>query len=140
MLGKMANQRGFTLIETILTIVLLSFGLIGGLTLFRNSTENSLTKDYRVIASQLASEKIESILLDKEFQGYDTITEANYPDENLADPYGEFSRSVTIQEVDPDDMTTPSAGSGYKRIDVDVTWGAEGYQTITVSTLVTDYS
>ena len=122
-----------------MTVVILSFGLVGGMTLFQNSTDNSLSKDYRVIANQLASEKIESILLDKTSLGYDGILEAGYPDEDLADPYELFSRSTTIQEVQADDLTTPEVGSGYKRVDVQVTWGAEDYQTITVSTVLTSY-
>ncbi|MDO8518977.1 MAG: prepilin-type N-terminal cleavage/methylation domain-containing protein [Deltaproteobacteria bacterium] len=138
--GVLKNKKGFSLIEAILTITLLSLGLAGGLTLFQNSTDNSLMKDNRVIASQLASEKLESIILDKTFQGYDFIDETNYPDEDLADPFDAFSRSVIIEEVQAADLTTPEVGSGYKRIDVQVTWGVEGYQTITVSTVLTDYT
>lgn len=134
------NEGGFTFIEAILTVVLLSFGLVGGLVLFQNSTDNSLTKDYKVIASELANEKIESIILDKKYQGYNYIVSANYPFETLPAPYSLFTRSVTITEVQSDDLTTPQAGSGFKRVDVRVTWGAEAYQTIIVTTLVTSYS
>ena len=134
------NQRGFSLIEAVLTITLLAIGFAGGLALFTNSTDNSLLKDYRVIASQLASEKLELIILDKTFQGYDYVDAVNYPDEDLADPYDNFTRTVTVEEVQSADLTTPEANSGYKRVDVQVTWGAETYQTITVSTVLTEYS
>lgn len=134
------NERGFTLIEAILTVVLLSFGLVGGLTLFKNATDNSLTKNDEVIAGELAGEKLESILLDKKIQGYGFVLQANYPNEQMAAPYQEFTRSVTIQEVQAADLTTPQVGSGYKKIDVHVTWGAQNYQTITVSTVVSNYS
>lgn len=134
------NEGGFTLIEAILTVVLLSFGLVGGLTLFRNVTDNSLSKNNQVIASALAGEKLESILLDKTAQGYGFILQANYPDEQMAAPNQTFTRSVTIQEVQAADLTTPQVGSGYKRIDVQVTWGVQNFQTITVSTVVSNYS
>ena len=140
MTSLLQDGKGFTLIEAILTVVLLSFGLVGGLTLFKNATDNSLVKDYQVVASQLASEKLESILLDKKTLGYNAIIQANYPNENLPAPYQNFTRSVTIQEVQASDLSTAQAGSGYKRIDVHVTWGAQAYQTIIISTVVSNYS
>lgn len=134
------NQSGFTFLEMILTTVVLSVGLWGGMALFHNATLHSLDNDSRVIASELAGEKIESIVADKTFRGYGWIVGANYPAEVLVPPHQGFTRSVTITEVNPNDLTTPMAGSGYKKIDVQVGWGNQGFQSVVVSTLLTDYT
>src|SRR3990167_6581319 len=92
MLQRLHNQKGFSFIEAILTTALMSWALWGILTVFYSASNSSLEGDYRVVASQLASEKMEEVIADKSFQGYSTITEANYPDETLADPYNGFAR------------------------------------------------
>lgn len=140
MLRLLKNQSGFSFIEAILVTSLLAIGLWGGLAIFQNITSNTLESDMRVMASHLASEKIETIIADKTFQGYDWIIESNYPDETLTGAYQGFSRHVSITEVSSVDLITPSAGSGFKKVDVQVTWGPENYQTIVVSTMVTDYT
>lgn len=140
MLRLLKNHSGFTFIEAILVTALLSIGLWGGLAIFQNITTNTLESDMRVIASQLASEKIETIIADKTFQGYNWIIETNYPDETLTGAQQGFSRQVNITEVSSVDLSTPSPGSGFKKVDVLVTWGPENYQTIVVSTMVTDYT
>ena len=119
----------------------MSWALWGILTVFYSASNSSLEGDYRVVASQLASEKMEEVIADKSFQGYSTITEANYPDETLADPYNGFARETDVTEVDPSDLSTPQVGSGYKRVDVRVTWGSDDSDTtIVVSTVLTDYT
>ena len=141
MLQRLHNQKGFSFIEAILTTALMSWALWGILTVFYSASNSSLEGDYRVVASQLASEKMEEVIADKSFQGYSPITEANYPDETLADPYNGFARETDVTEVDPSDLSTPQVGSGYKRVDVRVTWGSDDSDTtIVVSTVLTDYT
>lgn len=134
------NNKGFTFIETILTTLVLSVGLWGGFAIFHNATINSFNNDFRVIATQLAAEKIETITADKSFRGYDYVTGSNYPGETLGGAYNGFTRSVNITEVSSSDFNTVETGSGYKRVDVLVTWGAESFEVITVSTVLSDYS
>lgn len=138
--GLLKNEAGFTFLEIILTTTLLAVGFAGGFALLQNTTNNSLENDMRVIASQLASEKIETIIADKTFKTYDWILPANYPVENLNAPYSGFTRTIDILEVDPADLATAQPGSGYKKVDVVVSWGALPSQAIRVTTLVTDYS
>ena len=138
--NQLLDCRGFTLIEAVLTTVLLGLGLGGSLTLLQTATVSSLENDTRITASQLAHEKIETIIAEKTFRGYAWADNANYPAEILNPPYSSYSRATNITEVDPADLTTPQAGSGIKRVDVTVTWGLENFQSITVSTVVGDYS
>lgn len=137
------NSAGFSFVEAILTTVVLAVGLWGGLALLHNATSHSINNDYRIIGIQLANKKLEIIIADKTFRGYDWIDESNYPTEILADPYSGFTRSITVTEVDPadfNDTQNPVADSGYKRVDVQVTWGTEPHQKIIMSTVLSSYT
>lgn len=139
-INRLKDKSGFSFLEAVMTTLFLSVGLWGGVAMFMNATSNSAYSDFRVMATGLANEKIEMIINDKMNQGFDYIDEANYDAENMEAPYTGFSRSVTVTEVDSTDFITPSEGSGYKRVDVTVVWGPEAYETITVSTIVSNYS
>lgn len=140
MLKKLKESGGFSLLENILATVLVAIGLMGGLLALQNSTLHTVNSDLSSIATQLANEKVEAILADKEYLGYDyLVAESNYPTEQLADDLSGFERTVTIMEVSAEDMTTPEEGSGVKKVNVVVNWGNKDYQTVSVTTLVTDY-
>ncbi|MBF0105102.1 MAG: prepilin-type N-terminal cleavage/methylation domain-containing protein [Deltaproteobacteria bacterium] len=140
MFKRLKDQKGFSLIEAIFATTILAVGLVGGMLTLQNSTLHTVNADFSSIATQLANEKIEAILADKEYLGYGYLdAEANYPAEQLAEDFNAFERFVTITEVDPDDLTEPQEGSGVKKINVVVNWGEKDYQTVTVTTLVTDY-
>lgn len=91
------------------------------------------------MATQLANEKIETIIADKTFQGFDYIDENNYPTENLAGDFNGFTRTIAVDEVSAADLETSQSESGYKRVDVSVSWGNDNGQNILVSTIVTEY-
>ena len=137
------NNKGFSLIEAVLSTMILSIGLMGGVLLMQNATVASVNSDFQAIASQLANEKLETILADNYMTDgkYSIITNGNYPAENLG--YGTqdnvFQRSVSITEVD-EDLSQSQAGSGLKKVDVTVSWGENLYERITISTLVSDYN
>lgn len=135
----LTNNKGFSFIEAILTTVLLSTILMALITMFQNAISHTNDTDARVTATQLANEQIESVMADKTFCGYSCVATGTTT-ETLDDPYSMYSRQTIIYEVDSSDLTTESSGSGYKRVDVTVTWGAESYQSINVSTVLTDYS
>lgn len=142
MMKKWKNQNGFSLIEGVLATMLLSFSLSGGVFMMQNTMKNSISSDYRIIATQLANEKIETILADKALDlGYNGITSDAYQSESLS--YGNnnsaFARSVSVTEVAENDLTTPEEGSGMKKVEVTVSWGQESNEQITVSTLLTNY-
>ena len=137
--SPLKNQKGFSFIEAILATVVLSFGMFGSLTLIQSATANSNYNDMRVVATNLATQKIEQIVSDKSFKGYDWIADENYTVEQLSASNAGFSRSVSVNEVDSSDLTTPEVGSGFKKVDISVTWGDEAYESITVSSIVTDY-
>lgn len=136
---KLGSQKGFTLIETVLTTMLLSVGLLGSMQLFYTASNSSLDNNYRIHASQLGNEKIETIIADKTFKGYNYLTTSNYPLETMPTPDSGYTRQVAINEVNPTDLKTVQANSGYKKIDVTVKWGNLDYQSLVVSSLATNY-
>lgn len=142
MLRLLKNQKGFTFIESILTTLVLSMGLWGTMALFQNATSHVSTSNWQVIATQLANEKLENIIADKKFQGYNIIDSTNYPNETLNAPYQGVQRNVTIVEVSPADFSTPEPNSGYKLVTVEVVWSQEvgSLGSINVSTLLTNYT
>ncbi|MBX7149266.1 prepilin-type N-terminal cleavage/methylation domain-containing protein [bacterium] len=140
LLKKLHNQKGFTFIEAILTAVLLAVGLTGGYAMMQNSIDHSLDNDHLVIGSQLANEKLQMIIADKTFVGYSSITQNNYQQETLSGSYRGFTRSTSVTEVSSSDLSTPQAGSGYKKVEVTVRWGNDTGQQVKVSTMLANHT
>lgn len=134
---KLKNQKGFTLVESIMTTVLLGVGLLGGMMVMQNSVLHTVKGDMSTIATQLASEKVESILADKAFNSYEYLDSDNYDTEQL-DTYN-MTRWVSIVEVSGEDLETPSEGSGMKKVDVTVAWGDTSAEQVVVTTLISSY-
>ncbi len=137
MLQRMNNQCGSSLIDVVLTTLVLGTALFGGILAMQTVTAHSVNGDLNSIAVQFANEKIEAIMADAEYKGYEAVVDANYSSENIPDHYN-MTRSVGIVEVSESDLSTPAAGSGLKKIDVTVTWGVGEYQTVTLTTMVAE--
>lgn len=138
MFNRIKKRDGFTMLESILSTTILGVGLMAGMMVMKNSVIHTANADCHQTATELAKEKIESILADKTFLGYDHVIDAtNYPTEKVQ---GNYKRTVTIKEVDPDDLTTISDGSGLNKIEVAVEWGTKSYQIVRMTTLIADYN
>lgn len=133
------NQRGFSLVEAILTLVILAVGTFGVMSIFTSSVDKFNNSEQMSISSFLAQGKLEEMIAGKKSQGYVSITNVNYPaNEDLAGlGYAGYTRTTTILEVDDADLTTASPSSGYKRITVSVTTPMN--ETYTFYTLVTNW-
>jgi len=135
---RIKNQKGFTLIETILTSIIIGVGLMGGMVVMQNATANTVNNDLSTIATQLANQKIEQMIADSKFIGYETLISDNYPNEVVTDIYN-MLRKVIIAEVSSVDLSVVEPGSGLKSVSATVSWGTKDYQTVTVTTLIADY-
>ncbi len=134
------NKRsfGFTLIEVTLTIVIISVGLFGMMILFDNVTRGAMEGDMNITAAYLARDKLEQLMMDKVYKGYDYISTSSYPaNDNVMVGSYNYIRQLSIYEVNKNDLTSVLAGSGFKRIDVTLKWGTANNQKWTESTLVT---
>ncbi len=145
-----SDERGFTLVETIMVIVLL--GIVGAavllpfITSLRGSADPVITQQ----AIFLAQEKLDQMIADRRDtatpRGYSYATNpSNYPAENPVSGFTGFSRSVDIACF----TGTPFTGSGsapspncatpydYARITVTVTHAAVG--NVNAVTLLGNY-
>ena len=140
--GRMA---GFTLIETIITLVVLSIAAVGVLSVFTVGTKGSANPLIADQAVQLAQEKMDTIIGDREntARGFAYIVPGNYPAENAATlGFPGFSRTTTIICVDPGSLNTdntfaPPCTSGYTHVTVTVANTLIG--SVSVETIVTNY-
>ena len=133
------RQRGFTFIETVMAIVVIGVGLFGLMHLFTGTVSNAFVTDQAIQATELARERLERVVFDKKMNGYNYVTTANYPAvENFTGAFSPFTRTMTILEVRSDNLTTASAGSGYKRVSVTVSWPTG--HSVQLETLVTKWN
>ena len=131
------NQRGFTLIEIIITIVLLAILTSGLMAMFTTYSKRNGDPSVFTQATELAQEKMEQIISDKEnsAKGFSYVANANYPAENPVFGFTNFNRSVSIIYVDPaGNLNAPAAGTpNYKNISVTV---SNLMGSVTTSTLI----
>jgi prepilin-type N-terminal cleavage/methylation domain-containing protein len=132
------HKNGFTLIETILVIIVLGIASYGLLNVFISGLKKSAYPLKGVQAVTLAKEKLEIIMADKHdaLKGYPFLIAANYSDETPVAGFSDFDRTVSFLEVDSTDLSAASPGSGFKKITVTVSWDKED---VSLVSLVTDY-
>ncbi len=140
MMRSFAKRKngGFTLIETVLIIVVLGIASYGVLTVFISGLKSSASPVLGVQGIELAKEKLEIIMADKHdgAKGYGYLIPANYPAESPVSGFSDFNRSVTFLEVDGTDLATFSPGSGFMRVSVTVSWVGD---SVTLETVAADY-
>lgn len=103
------NKKGFTFVETLVSVTILSFVIIGVLTMTTVHIKMNSFALHHTKAVQLAEEGVEILLrLDSSLlpgyytpgqtEGFGTITK--YPD---------FSRTITVSQIDMDNYTITSS-------------------------------
>lgn len=136
----MRNNRGFTLIETLMVIVLM--GIMGTGLLYYFAGLGSSTQAQVVQATALGQEKVERIIADKKANGFNSIV--SEAPAALTAPYGRFTREVEVYCVNEADLdlsagTMPNCNDtdiSAKRVKVTVSWQGG---TIDVTTVITDH-
>ena len=156
---KMVNEKGHSLVELIVAVVVLSFALLGLLNLFFNIAIGNVQAKYRDTANLLAQELTEEIkskrfdeFSQKDGTGnwsvigvdsgetastkstFDDVDDYNsLPAENLTNPYAGYTRTAVVNYVSPSDLNgTSTRDQSYKRATVTVKRG-----TVTYASLVT---
>lgn len=141
---RLNDQTGLTVIEIILAILVVSIAVVGMTSAISFVGQGSLDAEVTSNAKELAQEKMEQIMGDKRDAalGYaSVITPGQYPAEPAVAGFTNYSRSVTITEVNPNDLSAALAGSGFARVVVDVSYaGLPGVPTPAASlvTVVTN--
>ncbi len=137
--GNFSSARGFSFIEALFAIVILSFAAIGLMNLLSNISYIHYREEASTLAVHLAEEKLEKIISDKISQGYAAISNSLYPSETITLNNLNFTRTTNIDEVSTTDLLTTSAGSGLKRVEVTVTAPVTLSQTVRVTSLMGYY-
>lgn len=119
-----SSDKGFTLVEVIITMILLVVGLVSIINIFGISLFADSEVEHRITALSLAQEKMEEI---KDAASYSDIDSFASGKTNLTGDFASFSREVTVSG-DP------------KEVNVIVYWNAKtDEQNINLVSLLTDY-
>lgn len=136
----MARARGFTIIEAIITIVVLSIAAPPMLLALREAERQRTAPVQADRGRWLAAERLEEIVADRHAstRGWAYVVNANYSPEDPVQGFPGFSRQVSIQETG---ASLSGIGTGYKLVRVSVSWrDAGGTKTLEVGTVLTEYS
>jgi len=98
MFGPGAGERGFTLIELVLVIVIAGVALFPIAMMFASATANSPQPELVTQAVFLAQDRMENVLGDfhAPSRGYPYISTSNYPAETAISGFPGFTRSVFV--------------------------------------------
>lgn len=117
-------KKGFTLLEILITIVVLVAGVVVLMQMFSIGMFADTDVENATIALNLAQEKMEEIRDASTYSGIDSFASARA---NLGGDFSDFDREVTVAG-DP------------KQVDVLVYWTVKGQdQSINLVTLFADY-
>jgi prepilin-type N-terminal cleavage/methylation domain-containing protein len=125
------SAGGFTLIEVIITIVLVGIFMAAIGIPFMSGIRESELPEIVLTAQFLAVEKLEQLAA----ADYDVISDE--PRASVSG-YPAYEREVDETEVDGTDLSTPQAGSGYRSITVTVYHSKLPPAGISLVTLRTD--
>jgi prepilin-type N-terminal cleavage/methylation domain-containing protein len=138
---RCTRRRGFTLIEAVISIVILTVAIPPMLWSISQAQKQRVTPMKVSKARWLAVEKLEDIIADRHSstRGYGYLTAANYPAEATITGSPGFTRSVSFTETTANLST---AGAGYMKATVNVTFtdGTGTSRTVSISTILTNYS
>jgi prepilin-type N-terminal cleavage/methylation domain-containing protein len=119
---------GFTLIEVILTIIIVSIAVLTLVSSISFTTSRGLNAEVMSTAQQLAQEKVEELIAKKRDSGYSSSPDLDIGTTTvtLTGAFANYTRSVEVCNVDSalgnPDCTAPDNGSGFKRITVEVNY------------------
>jgi hypothetical protein len=118
------NKKGISLIEAVLTIFVLAVGFMSSMQAIQEILTTTHFSDKEVVATQLASEKFEGILADRQAYGFTYILGSNYPDEVLTGDYAGYERKTYVFPVTAANLNGSAAPpTEFKRIEIHVKHG-----------------
>ncbi len=135
------SHAGFTLIEAIIAMVILSIAVPSMLIAVRAAHEKRFRPVLASRARWLAAEKLEDVIADRHSttRGFAYLTSSHYAAEQSIAGYPGFTRSVAFVQTGSDLVT---AGAGYITVTVTVSWTDTGAasRSLALSTVLTDYT
>ena len=113
------SKKGFTLIEILISIFILSVGIVGILLAFPLGVQVESNAKMRTCASKLAQEKMEEVIsfpyedINSSLEDYETISE-----------FQSYKRETNVDYYDPDSFLSTTTNLGIKMIEVKVFWNS----------------
>lgn len=130
---KLKNGAGFTLVETVISIVIIGIAFTGLLAVFTGVFTNAVYDDLMTVATMLTKGEMERV------KG---LSFANVSDENRDSPaafsgnFSNYSWQVRVDPV-PEDIADDETMTNYKQVEVRVTNDIAGQ--VSLKTIVTNY-
>lgn len=128
------KSGGFTLIETIITLVVLSIAAVGVLSVFTTGIARSANPLIVNQALSLAEEKMDEAIALRKSAGYAAVTTTNPGVPAFPAPFNSYSWSRVV-DCDPTFAPCPAQ---YQRVTITVSWNA-GADSISLVTLIANY-
>ena len=116
------SKKGFSLLELLIALVILSVGLLGAAEMQVASISGNAFSSNVTVATGLAQNKIEEL---KKLPNSDATLSAGDHDEGLLPGTAIFSRSSNVNDLSAE----------LKRVTVSVRWTDKAQHTITLSTM-----
>jgi type II secretory pathway pseudopilin PulG len=129
-------SRGFSLFESVLVIVMVGVTFLAFGYVFGSIDQEALSADLTVLASKLAREKMEEVVQLKADSGYGAVSSEAAA--TVTSGSWQFTREVSVGFVNPADFSSSGSDTGYKKVDVVVSWGGGVGESVTLTSLVTN--
>ena len=137
---RLRNERGFTLIEAVVSVVVLGIALVPLVNLFYKAAERNHLP-YEIVAGGIAAAKMEELVANRALQGWTSFTASptNYQVVDSTN-FPAYQWKVAVEKVAQNNFSQvlgSGANTRYKRITVFVQ--KPDNQVLTLVTVVTDY-
>ncbi|HHL39372.1 MAG TPA: type IV pilus modification protein PilV [Deltaproteobacteria bacterium] len=147
MLGKVsraADERGFTLLEVLVSMVVISVGLLAAASMQATAMSGTRSSNDMSVAIQLAEEMVDRIRVNggmtpDDYDGIDTSSGCSGSDPALGDCtqwYSRLADSGLTGAAGTVSVSTDSPISKVSTVTVTITWGAVTSRSVSVTTLV----
>ena len=134
-----SKQGGFSLIEVVITLVILSVAAVGVLSVFTTGIGGSADPPLLSQAVNLLQEQMETTIALRKSGGFNAVV--SNPGGPFPAPFGAFSWNRVVACVNPADLNTsvgsPPCATGYAHVTVTVTHTTLG--SVSAETVVTNY-
>ena len=135
-----STEAGFTLVEAILSIVVLGIALVPLVNLFAQASERTHLP-YEIVAAGIAAAKMEELIANRALQGWTSFTASPTTYQNVdSTNFPNYQWKVAVEKVAQNDFNQvlgSGANTRYKRITAFVK--KPDNQELTLVTIVTDY-
>lgn len=131
-------KTGFTIIETLVAIFILTVGIVGVLTAFPLGIQVQNSAKMATVADQLAQGEIEEVVS----KSYAEISIGTTPKTAFDPPFNSYQKEIKVSYVDPhNNLQETSIDSGIKKIEITVSWKpslAGAANSLKVASLITE--